>query len=82
LTDLRYPEWEKFYLDAVLETDDTKMLVRARHAEQAIHSRTQAIAGSIGLEEERLALEQAISEVRTLLFERLKSPPGTSGPSN
>ena len=63
---IRYPEWQKQYQEALLEVDDTKLGSRIGAAEGLIFKRLQAISGNSDHHAERQAMEDALSSLRIL----------------
>ncbi|MFZ0808620.1 MAG: hypothetical protein WAN03_20670 [Candidatus Sulfotelmatobacter sp.] len=61
-----YPEWQKHYLDALLELDQQQLSPRIVAAESAIAKRLQSIAGDTNHHAERRAIEDALSSLRVL----------------
>jgi hypothetical protein len=77
MLDLKYPDWQKQFHAAQLETDERKLLIKASEAESAIALRLQAIAGNSDHHEERLAIADAVSKLRTWQTQKLKFPDST-----
>jgi hypothetical protein len=68
-----YP-WGRFYEVAILETDRSKLTDHIRLAEQAITARVQELKSDHGgTEEERSAIRDALSGLKTLRKEALTS---------
>jgi hypothetical protein len=61
-----YPEWQKDYLEALLELDPKQLSRRIAAAESAIATRLQSIAGNTNHHAERQAIEDALSSLRVL----------------
>lgn len=65
--------WQKAYMDAVLETDDSKLLERVIAAEHAIQSRAFELAQDHqGTPEEQQAIANAVNGLSILRKERVK----------
>ena len=67
---LSFP-WEKFYVAAILETDDQRLPERIRDADQAISTRIVALTQSEDHVAEILEIENALKGLRVLRRERL-----------
>lgn len=64
--------WQKAYVDAVLETDDSKLPQRVMAAGNAIQSRTIELAHDHqGTPEERKAIAHALNGLSVLRKERI-----------
>jgi hypothetical protein len=63
---IKYPQWEPEFRAALLEPDREKLLERIELAEAAIFSRIQGLSASANDREERRAIEDALSGLRTL----------------
>lgn len=75
MSDLRFPEWEETWKDALLELDPSKLHQKVVAAEASIFERLQELSGDhADHHEERLALDDAISSLRVLKVEQLKFP--------
>lgn len=61
-----YPEWQNSFLQALLELDQEKLRDRVAAAEAAISHRLEAIAHDPLQQEERQAIEDALSSLRIL----------------
>ena len=59
-------EWGDLYRFAVLETDLSKLQERVRQAREAIQQRLQELESEPGTREERLAIEDALSNLRAI----------------
>lgn len=68
-----FPEWERPYLEAVLETDQSRLEKKLREAEAAMQNRLQAPASSSDVHAEREAIEAAMKALAVLKQERLSS---------
>jgi ABC-type branched-subunit amino acid transport system substrate-binding protein len=62
--------WQDLYVEAVLETDDSKLLAKIDAAQQAIDARVKEVDNHASTEE-RTALSDACSALRVLRKERL-----------
>ena len=70
MTDLEFPEWQGPYLEALMETDQRKLVGRVKFAEKTILLRLEEIQSS----SQRRAEEQAIEDaLRALTFLRRES---------
>jgi hypothetical protein len=74
MDDLKYPEWQNPFREALLEIDCEKLQSKMMKAEEAIFQRLQQLAGTSGSEAERQAIEDAISALRVLKREKLNYP--------
>ena len=72
MTELRYPEWQKPYHDALLEPNQQKLVQRVSEAETAILSRLQEIQIGSDSRMEAQAIEDALSGLRVLKNETVK----------
>jgi hypothetical protein len=64
--DLRYPEWQGFVRDALVELDGLKLEARVAAAESAILVRMESLSKDNNHHAERLALEDALCTLRVL----------------
>ena len=69
--ELRYPEWQKIYHDALLELPQ-KLVQRVSEAETAILSRLQEIRIGSDSRMEAQAIEDALNGLRVLKNETVK----------
>jgi hypothetical protein len=76
MTFQREPEWQRLYVDALLETDPLKRVARIATAEKAILSRVEELCTSSDGAVEWQAIEDAITGMSALKREILKSPTG------
>jgi len=67
--ELRYPEWQKSYHDALLELNPQKLVRRVSEAETAILSRLQEIRIGPDSRVEAQAIEDALNALRVLKSE-------------
>ena len=74
MNDLKYPEWQKPYQEALLEVDREKLKDQLLKAEAAIFLRLQQLAHSADSHAERQAIDDAISAIRSLKTEQLNYP--------
>jgi hypothetical protein len=74
MSDFRYPEWQTAHHAAMIELDETKLIAKAKEAEAAIFHRLQALTAASNHTEERIALDDAIHELRVLPRHKLKFP--------
>jgi len=70
--ELRYPEWQKTYHDALLELNPQKLIQRVNEAERAILSRLQEMRIGSDTRMEAQAIEDALSGLRVLKNETAK----------
>jgi hypothetical protein len=82
--ELRYPEWQKTYHDALLELNPQKLVQRVSAAETAVLSRLQEIRLSSDRYAEIQAIEDAINGLRVLKNETVifKGSQSASGRCN
>ncbi len=74
MSDMEYPEWQTAYLAAKTELDKTKLVAKTNAAEGAIFRRLQTLTAASDHNEERMALKDAIHELRLLQRDKLKFP--------
>jgi hypothetical protein len=72
VSELRYPEWQKPYHDALLELNPQKLVQRVNEAETAILSRLQEIRIGSDSRLEAQAIEDALNGLRVLKNETVK----------
>ena len=72
MSELRYPEWQKTYHDALLELNPQKLIQRVNEAERAILSRLQEMRIGSDTRMEAQAIEDALSGLRVLKNETAK----------
>lgn len=72
MDELRYPEWEKTYREALLELNPQKLVQRVSAAESAILSRLQEIRIGSDSRMEAQAIEDALNGLRVLKSETAK----------
>ena len=70
--ELRYPEWQQTYHDALLELNPQKLVQRVNEAEKAILSRLQEMRIGSDSRMEAQAIEDALSGLRVLKNETAK----------
>jgi predicted aspartyl protease len=63
---LRFPDWQREYEAALMETDSDKLQKFVRAAELAILGRLQALVGKADHGEERIAMTDALHALRYL----------------
>ena len=68
---LRYPDWQKPYHDALVELDREKLKCRVVAAEAAIFSRLQTMSSSSDSSGEMQAIEDALASLCYLKKESL-----------
>lgn len=66
MSDLKFPVWQRPYLEALMETDQHKLVRRVEHAETTILSRLQEIQNNSNQRVERQAIEDALSGLKSL----------------
>ena len=72
MIELRYPEWQKPYHEALLEPNPQKLVQRVNEAEKAILSRLQEMRIGSDSHMEAQAIEDALSGLRVLKNETAK----------
>jgi hypothetical protein len=72
VSELRYPEWQKPYHEALLEPNPQKLAERVNEAERAILSRLQEIRVGSDNRMEAQAIEDALNGLRVLKNETVK----------
>jgi hypothetical protein len=70
--DLKFPKWQEPYLEALMETDDRKLVERVKLAESAILMRLRAIQSDSDMTEKQ-AIEDALSGLSVLKRETVQS---------
>ena len=63
---LRFPNWQREYESAVLETDKSVLFKRVEVAEAAILARRDALEHDSSSQIERIAIEDALANLRVL----------------
>lgn len=66
MSNMQSDGWQDLYRFALLETDLNKLQERVRQAREAIQLRLQELANQPGNREERLAMEDALSNLRAI----------------
>ena len=69
--DLKFPKWQEPYLEALMETDERKLVVRVKLAESAILMRLRAIQSDSDITEKQ-AIEDALSGLTVLKRETVR----------
>jgi hypothetical protein len=69
--DLKFPEWQEPYLEALLETDERKLIERVKLAESAILMRLRAIQSDSD-KMEKQAIEDALCGLTVLKRETVQ----------
>lgn len=64
--ELRFPEWQKPYRDAMLEFGEEKLPEKLKIAKAAIYQRLEALAGDSNHHEERQAINDALNGLNVL----------------
>ena len=72
MDELRYPEWQETYHDALLELNPQKLIQRVSAAETAILSRLQEMRIGSDSRMEAQAIEDALNGLRVLKNETAK----------
>jgi hypothetical protein len=67
----RFPNWQREYESALLETDDRVLFMRVEVAEAAILTRRDALEHDSSSQTERAAIEDALANLRVLNRDRL-----------
>ena len=60
-SELRYPEWQSVFRDALLEVDIKKLSARVTDAESLLQKRLQAVLDGVDHAQERQALLDALA---------------------
>jgi hypothetical protein len=71
---LRYPQWEKAYRDALKESDPQKLLEKVMATETAILERLQELGDSPDAASERLTIRDALNGLLAIKSEKLNFP--------
>jgi hypothetical protein len=74
MNELRYPEWQKPYQEALLESDNQKLRAKILFAEWKIYQRMEAISSNGDHAQERSAIVDALDRLLALKFDRLNYP--------
>jgi hypothetical protein len=72
--ELKYPSWQIYLQEAILEFDREKLLEKIRQIEATIFERLQALPSDTDHNDERQALADATPILRMLKKERLSYP--------
>jgi hypothetical protein len=75
--DLKHPEWQKLYEDAVAETNHETLATRIRAAKVAVVSRMKMIQITAETRAEASALEGALRNLIVLAYEKSKARKST-----
>jgi hypothetical protein len=70
-SELKFPKWQEPYLEALMETDDRKLVERVKLAESAIFMRLRAIQSDSDITEKQ-AIEDALSGLTVLKRETVQ----------
>jgi hypothetical protein len=73
MSDLEFPEWQGPYMEALMETDQEKLVGRVDFAERAIFLRLKEIQSSAKRRSEEQAIENALMGLTLLRRETLES---------
>jgi hypothetical protein len=73
MSDLEFPEWQGPYMEALMETDQEKLVGRVDFAERAIFLRLKEIQSSSKRRSEEQAIEDALRGLTMLRRETLES---------
>jgi hypothetical protein len=68
---LRFPNWQREYESALLETDKSVLFKRVEVAEAAILTRRDALEHDSSSQAERAAIEDALANLRVLKRDQL-----------
>jgi hypothetical protein len=74
MSELRYPEWQKSYQEALLELDKQKLEAKIHLAEWKIFKRLQTISADSDHHEERSAIADAVNALGVLKRDTLNYP--------
>jgi hypothetical protein len=72
MSDLEFPEWQGPYMEALMETDQEKLVGRVDFAERAIFLRLKEIQSSSKRRSEEQAIENALMGLTLLRRETLE----------
>jgi hypothetical protein len=72
--ELKYPKWQIEFQEAVVELDREKLFEKIQKFETAIFVRLQELSLSNDHQEERQAIDDALSTLRVLKKDRLSYP--------
>jgi hypothetical protein len=64
--ELKFPKWQEPYLEALMETDERKLVRRVELAESAILMRLRAIQSDSNMVVEKQAIEDALNGLTVL----------------
>jgi hypothetical protein len=73
MSDLEFPEWRGPYMEALMETDQGKLVGRVEFAERTIFLRLKEIQSSSKRRSEEQAIENALMGLTLLRKETLES---------
>jgi hypothetical protein len=71
---LKFPEWQTPYQEALLESDKKRLEAKIHLAEWKIFRRLQTISADNNHQEEKAAIADALSTLRSLKLNSLNSP--------
>ena len=74
MSELRYPEWQTPYHEALMETDEQKLRDKLFLAEAKICERLQAISALGTTTKKKSAIADAVNGLRTIEREMLNYP--------
>ena len=74
MSELRYPEWQKSYQEALLEADKEKLEAKIHLAEWKIFQRLQTISADSDHHGEKSAIADALNALRVLKRDKLNYP--------
>jgi hypothetical protein len=74
VSELRYPEWQKPYQEALLETDKQQLEAKIHFAEWKIFQRLQTISADSDHHGERSAIADAVNALGVLKRDALNYP--------
>jgi len=74
MSELRHPEWQKSYQEALLEADKQKLAAKIHLAEWKIFQRLQTISADSDHHGEKSAIADALNALRVLKRDKLNYP--------
>jgi hypothetical protein len=74
MSELRYPEWQTPYKEALLAVDEQELEDKIRFAEWKIFERLQTISVDSDHHQERSAIAEAVNALRVLKRDTLNYP--------
>jgi hypothetical protein len=76
VSELKYPEWQKPYQDALLERDTNNLEAKIHLAEWKIFQRLQTVSADSDHHGEKSAIADALNVLRALKRDKLNYPTG------